>query len=168
MTPKGDSRSLATFPKVYPQGSHKYGEDGRLQGWVNVPAVWQGRRVGCEYLRVLPLGSWSSFATNVTMGTRCSPTWNTPFSSHKVTDNSPPPLPSLSSCCSVRLTVSSFRHHPPALRLPLQWEREAGLALHGCVSFLHLSWTWRRRGLRKGAHGGMQEALNSVLGTKKG
>lgn len=91
MTPKGDSRSLATFPKVYPQGSHKYGEDGRLQGWVNVPAVWRGRRVGCEYLRVLPLGSWSSFATNVTMGTRCSPTWNTPFSSHKVTDNSPPP-----------------------------------------------------------------------------
>lgn len=78
----------------------------------------------------------------------------------------PAPFPACPPA-ALSITVSSFRHHPPALRLPLQWEREAGLALHGRVSFLHLSWTWRWRELRKGAHDGMQEALNSVLRTKK-
>ncbi|XP_029410437.1 PQ-loop repeat-containing protein 3 isoform X2 [Nannospalax galili] len=47
--------------------------------------VWglAGSRVGCEYLHLLSPGSWFSFATSVTMGTHCSPTWNTPFSSYK-------------------------------------------------------------------------------------
>lgn len=49
------------------------------------------------------------------------------------------PQPShLLPCPSHR--ASSFRHRPSALRLSFQWECEASLALHGCVSFLHMSW----------------------------